>query len=119
MNQIDVENEGWQACKSGELVRFAAKEKSRIARRTLIQIGGAAALVAFVGILLSFRQSEPAEPNYGGIRCSVVRSKAKAHLDGTLDAATEAKIAQHLEQCPLCVAYLKQKSNQQSICLRK
>jgi len=30
-----------------------------------------------------------------------------------LDAATEAKIAQHLKQCPVCAAWMKKASGEQ------
>ncbi len=114
MNQIDLKSEEWQVCKPGELVHFAASENAKVTRRRLMRIGGVTTLVVLTGILLSFREPNSTEPNYGGIRCSVVRSKAKAHLAGKLDAVTETKIAEHLKQCSLCASFMTRTANDQA-----
>ncbi len=113
MNQINFSTDEWQECAPGELIRFASREKAKVVRRRLIQAGGAVAIVVMAGVFLNLRESSSSEPNYGGIRCSAVRTNANAHLAGRLDKATEAKIAQHLKQCPVCATWMKKAAAEQ------
>ncbi len=98
----------WQVLKPGTLVSFATRENAKLTRRRMIRVAGTSAVVVVAGILFSFSSAESTEPDYGGIRCSAVRSKAKDHIAGKLDAATDAKVAQHLRQCTMCASFMKQ-----------
>jgi hypothetical protein len=111
--------ETWQVLKPGSLVHFATRENAKVSRRQWIRAGSLTSALVLAGILFSFRDSGSTEPNYGGIRCSVVRSKAKAHLSGKLDAATDSKITQHLQQCSLCASYMQQTAKSQAKVVKK
>jgi hypothetical protein len=114
MKPNETQSDTWQALKPGSLIRFASRENARVTRRRLIRVGGLSAALVVAGILVSIRDADSTEPNYGGIRCSVVRAKAEAHLSGQLDAATDSKIAEHLQQCSLCASFMKQAANRQA-----
>lgn len=111
MKPNDPHNVPWQAIEPGLLVQFAAREKAKETRRRVIRVAGPTAVVVLAGIWFGLRGFDSTEPNYGGIRCSAVQSKAKDHLAGKLDTATNAKITQHLQQCPMCASFMKQAAN--------
>ncbi len=101
-------NQEWETCVPGDLIRLASRAKSQEIRRRIILGGGVTMTLLLVGAFLIPRLLEDStEPNYGGIRCSAVRSQAQTYLAGGLNANTRAKISSHLQMCPLCESYVK------------
>lgn len=108
-------NQPWQDCAPGDLARLAGRARSHLVRRRILRGAAIAIPLLFVGFLfLNQRPGNSTEPNYGGIRCSAVRSHGQAYLAGSVDADTEAKIAQHLTMCPVCKAYFTKMGTHQT-----
>ena len=112
MNKISPESEQWQPCPPGELGRMTSRLSRRRHRQILALVTAAAAvlLVAAGGLSWQFREkprspvvSKPGEGfNYGGITCAGLHRVLPQLKAGTLDAATLARVREHLEKCDHC-----------------
>ena len=123
MTTTENRRDSWTECGPGTLGIYANRQKSRILKQRLVGVGGVASICLLA--LLAWNSFMPGttvkpntktsmEPNYGGIVCSSVKAVANAHLAGTLDAETSQKIELHLQECPLCRAFMEQLGNLQA-----
>ena len=117
MTNIKTSQPDWAACKPGSLVRYAAREQSRIKRRRITKAVGIVA-VCLVAVFATTALVQPLdtglEPNYGGIVCSKVMSNSESYLAGTLDKDTNSKIELHLKLCPKCDSWISQLKKSQA-----
>jgi hypothetical protein len=107
----DSSQDVWQECEPGTLGRYAVRAQSRILVRRITKGVGIATLclmAVFAWTAYGPQINAGAEPNYGGIVCSKVKSDSKSYLAGTLDPNTNAKIDLHLKHCPRCLAWMNQ-----------
>ena len=112
MNTTSQESEQWQSCPPGELGRMTGRLRRRRQMQILTRATAAVAvlLVAIGGVSWQFRdrtqppvESKPGEGfNYGGITCAGLHRVLPQLKAGTLDAATLARVREHLEKCDHC-----------------
>ena len=117
MTNINTSQSDWEECKAGSLVRYAAREQSRIRRRRITKLVGVVA-VCLVAVFASTTLLQPddtgLEPNYGGIVCSKVMINSKSYLAGTIDKDMNSKIELHLKLCPKCRSWISQQRKSQA-----
>lgn len=112
MNTTSQESDLWQPCPPGELGRMTGRlrrqRQLQIAKR--LTAATAVVLVSTVGLWWQFGGksqpsvvSKPGEGfNFGGITCAGVHRALPQLKAGTIDAATLARVREHLEKCDHC-----------------
>lgn len=71
------------------------------------------AVVVMIGVY-AVPQLGLAEPDFGGIVCTDVRSVADEYVSGRLDGGTAARIDAHVEACHHCRQFLAELQEKQS-----
>ena len=105
----------WKPCPAGTLPRFAKQQRTRVFRRQLLQASGVASVLVLVGGVsyLKFFRSAPgpiAEPRYGGVTCTEVRTNARGYLAGSLEPKRMWQFQKHIEECDRCQAAFREMS---------
>ncbi len=107
-------NSDWQSCQPGDLRRFAHEQLATERREFLVKssslLGGS--LLSMAGLYaIYYQMTSEAEPDFGGIVCSKVRSNLSAYAQHQLDETLSETIRIHLSQCPGCQAAMLQISS--------
>ena len=105
MNRKNLTSNDWADCPPGTLRGFAGKQRQQKQLRRLA-LGGST-VVALLLLAVTLRGFlvdgfSTGEPNFGGVTCSVVRSKIQLYHQQKLDPALTASIRQHLSECGHC-----------------
>ena len=114
MTLTESPQNGWTDCEPGSLGRYAERAQSHILYRRITKVVGIATVCLFaVFACTAFwpQLKTLNEPNYGGIRCSKVKSSSMSYLAGTLDKKTNSKIELHLRKCTKCLSWINQIRN--------
>lgn len=106
----------WAECPPGTLNAAAMQIRRRTRIRAAVTWLAAAAGV-LLAVWLAWPTKRPGSPAsvdylYGGIACSEVVSQLKEYAAGRLDAATTARMAEHLRLCAKCRRVQSQISGQ-------
>lgn len=114
MNTTSHESDQWQPCPPGELGRMSGRLRRRRQMQIATRLTASTAVLLLVagGLSWQFREqsqapvvSQPGEGfNYGGITCAGLHRVLPQLKAGTLDAATLARVREHLEKCDHCTS---------------
>jgi hypothetical protein len=92
---------GWMPAPAGSFVRMRDRLQGVRRRRQFFQ-AAAGGLAAAGAVALGWSFLSGGERDYGGIRCSDVRSNTAACHPDQLDEETRGRIKAHLERCARC-----------------
>ena len=107
MSRSDQEQDRWESCPSGTLVRTVREIRTRQRERRLVKTAGltggvAVLLVAALIIAQPFSQPPVSPPRLGPISCATLQSLLPAYIAGKLEDAQTGQVKTHLERCPHC-----------------
>ncbi len=97
-------DDAWDACPRGEVSQLVQGLHAQRKQQSIVRAATIAACLLLIGVvgLFALPNSEPRQPNYGGIVCSKVVQHARAFIDGSLDAEIADRIRVHLGECKGC-----------------